>query len=159
MGRKLAFVILSDDELKELKELMRDLALKKKFRMRLRCNALFMSNQCKTVRQISHELNRSTRTVYQWLKRYRQKGIAGIMPRDYSRKLNREQLHELLKESLWYLVGAHTKEFHKRWTFREMSEWVYKRWDITLSPNRMRQIVREALENADMPKVDKNRHG
>jgi len=145
------FVILSKEELSQLQEWMRELSLKKKFHQRLRGNAIFMSNQCKPVPQIALELNRSTRTIYNWLRLYRRKGLAGIIPRVYPRKLSREQIQELLKVSRWYLVGAHSKEFHKRWTFREMAEWVYKTWNIKLSPNRIRQIVREALSRGEIP--------
>jgi transposase len=151
MTRRL-FVILSKEELSQLHEWMRDLALKKKFRQRLKGNAIFMSNQCKTVAQIALDLKRSTRTVYNWLRLYRRQGLAGILPRIYPRRLSREQVQELLKVSRWYLVGAHSKEFHKRWTFREMSEWVYKTWNIKLSPNRIRQIIRESMLNGDIPR-------
>lgn len=151
MGRKLNFVILSKEELEQLREWMREVAMKKKFRIRLRGNAILLSNQCRTVSQIAADLNRSSRTVYQWLRTYRRKGLAGIMPRTYPKKLSHDQVQELLKISRWYLVGAHSKEFHKRWTFREMSEWVDKTCGIKLSSNRIRQIVNETLLSGDVP--------
>jgi len=151
MGRRYKFVILSKEELSQLSEFMHDLARQRKFRIRLRGTVLLMSHQCKTVRQIAQELNRSPRTIYEWLRRYRRQGIEGIMPRRYPRRLSREQLQELLKVSRWHLVGAHSKEFHKRWTFHQMADWVYEKWGIKLSPNRLRQVVREALLKGDIP--------
>lgn len=73
------------------------------------------------------------------------------MPRIYPRRLTHEQVQELLKVSRWHLVGAHTKEFHKRWTFRQMAEWLYQTWGVKLSANRTRQIVRETLLKGDIP--------
>ena len=117
---------------------------KKKLHARLRANALWNSSELGwTVEQIARNLNRSTRIIYSWLRQYKKKGIAGLYDKQKHRSLTREQIKEMMRVSCW----ADVKNFKLRWSFRKIADWVKEKWGIKLSPERIRQMIRNRLNN------------
>ena len=102
-----------------------------------------------TVKEIAGYMVKSERSVYKWLKRYREKGINGITPRVYPTKLTEEQITQLLKVSHysgpWKSRKEYRKEYEKRWSFRRMAKWVKDNWNIKISDERVRQIVYKTI--------------
>lgn len=151
MSRRPDFIHLSKKELDKLEGLMKDLTRNHKYRERRRGNALLMSHQGRTVLQIARSLERSSRTIYEWLRNYRREGLRSLLPRIYPRRLSPEQLKELLRVSLWE-TAVHYKEFwDKVWPYRKMAEWVFQKWGIKLSANRIRQIVHQTYHKIEFP--------
>jgi len=146
MPKKRLSLSLTEVQLKELQEFSSEMARKKNLRARLRGNAVWWSHQGKTVEQIAGELGRSTRTIYGWLNRYQQKGIAGLYDRPRPiKKLTPEQIGQLLDVSNWTRECRDVKERRMRWSYRRIARWVSRQWNIRISHERVRQIIRRRL--------------
>jgi transposase len=141
MSRRYIFLDLNQSELATLQHFMNRMAVKGNFRARLRGSAILMSNQKKTIKEIARSLGKTETSVYNWLKRYREKGIEGIAPFKPQTKLTDEQVKELLSASHYSSLTTNRKEYHNRWSFRRMSKWIEEKWNIKISYERIRQII------------------
>ena len=151
MPQRDIFVTFSPEEMDRFKEIMRQLAILGKIHIRRRGNALLMSHNGKTVPQIACDLGCSKWTIYNWLKAYRRNGFKALEPASYPRRLNDEQLKELIKISGWSAFFTDRKTYRERWTFRRMAEWVEKTWSIKLSPRRLCQMFKELRQSGKFP--------
>jgi len=152
MARHNLFLDLDLSQLATLQHFGKRMAVKGDMHAFCRCNAILFSHQKETVKQIAGSLGRSERSIYKWLKRYREKGINGIAPRAYPTKLTEEQVNQLLKVSHYSGPWKNRKEYEKRWSFRRMAKWVKDNWNIEISDERVRQIVyRYALREGSLP--------
>ena len=144
MPKKHLFIKLSPSELTALDDFMQQMILRHKFRVRLRGNAIWMSSeQHKTVEQIARLLHKSKRSVYSWLKRYKEKGIDGL--KDDDSKLTREQISRMMEISHRSKPIRRGWERKIRWSYRRIAGWVKEQWGITISHERLRQIIRETI--------------
>ena len=146
MPKKHLFITLSPAELTALEDFMKQMSIRHNFRARLRGNAVWMSSeQHKTVEQISRFLNKSTRTVYSWLKQYQEKGLDGL--KDNDGKLTPEQISRMMEISYRSKPLKHGRERKMRWSYRRIAQWVKAQWGITISHERLRQVIRKKLLN------------
>ena len=123
---------------------MMRMAVKGNLRASRRCSVILLAQQKRTVKEIALSLGKSESNVYKWLKRYREKGINGIItPRTYPTKLTEEQVTQLLKVGLYSVAWKNRKEYEKRWPFSRMAKYVKDNWNIEISDERIRQIVRQ----------------
>jgi len=138
---------LDRSEIAKLHDFMSKMARKENFRARRRGSAVWWSHQNRRVKEIARTLGCSTRSVYQWLRRFREKGIAGLLDPSRPVKLTPEQIKQLLEASHWSALGnkKRRQEYRMRWSFRQMAQWIKDQWDIKLSPERVRRIVRQKL--------------
>ena len=151
MARHNLFLDLNLSELATLQHFGKRMLVKGDLRAHLRCNAILFSHQKKTVKQIASFQGKSERSVYKWLKRYREKGINGIAPHIYPAKLTEEQITQLLKVSHYTGVWKNRKEYEKRWSFSRMAKWVKDNWNIKISDERIRQIVYKTIGRGKIP--------
>ncbi|MBI4712423.1 MAG: helix-turn-helix domain-containing protein [Planctomycetes bacterium] len=141
MSRRHIFIKLNESELKELQEFASEMAREKKLNTRRRANALAWSfQQGWSVQQIARDLNRTPRTIYNWFKRYKQKGIAGLYDKPRPAKLTNVQIIEMMRTNHW--IYTDDKTYQMRWSFQKMAKWVKEKWGIELSAERIRQIIR-----------------
>jgi len=145
MGKRYRFLHLDRSELGILNAFISRMAVRRKFKVRRRGQAVWLSHKKRTVEQIAEYLSTTPRSVYQWLKLYRERGIDGIAPRDYACKLTSEQIKQLLKVSRRADSIKNLKDYHNRWSFRKMARWVKDNFDIKISYERVRQIVRQKM--------------
>ncbi|MBI5779259.1 MAG: helix-turn-helix domain-containing protein [Planctomycetes bacterium] len=146
MPKKHLFITLSPSELIALEDFMRLMAFQHKYRARLRGNAIWMSSQQhKTVEQIAKSLNKSKRTIYSWFKQYMEKRIDGL--KDDDSKLTPEQISRMMEISYRSKPLKHGRERKIRWSYRKIAKWVKEQWGITISHERLRQIIRKRLLN------------
>jgi transposase len=144
MPKKHLFITLSPSELTALEDFIRKMGLQHKYRTRLRGNAIWESSQHhKTVEQIAKFLNKSNRTIYSWLRRYKEKGIDGL--KDDDSKLTPEQISRMMEISHRSKPIRYGKERKIRWSYRKIVRWVKEQWSITISHERIRQIIRRKL--------------
>ncbi|MBI4833663.1 MAG: helix-turn-helix domain-containing protein [Planctomycetes bacterium] len=143
MARRNVFIVLDRSEITTLEHFMK----KADFRTRKRAQAVWLSHNMKTVEQISKELNCSEKAVYTWLMKYKKYGIKSLSARDRKKKLAPEQLDELISLSGWSFIHSKgkSKQWEARWSFKKMSLWIKDKWGITLSPERVRQIIHKKL--------------
>ena len=142
MPRNHLNIKLNQSELNRLQNFLSEMARKKKWHTRLRGNVLWQSfKQDLTVEQIARNLNRSTRTIYSWLRHYKEKGIAGLYNKPRARRLTPEQIDQIMQ------VGhrATANDFKIQWSYRKIADWVKDNLGITISPERIRQIIRRKL--------------
>jgi transposase len=147
MSREVRFIVLNRQELKALNDFLSRCTSKSKWRTRKRGQAIYFSHNTKTPPQIARELNCSLWSVYSWLKRYREKGLAGISEPAKQSKLTDAQVRHLIEISHHSKIFASgkSKELQERWSFRKMAKWVKDNWGINLSHERIRQIVHNKL--------------
>ena len=147
MPRRRILLGLDPDELKALTDFMNRSAREQKWRARLRGNAVYLSYQGRIIPEIAQELKCSTQAVYTWLRRFREKGVAGLSDPSRPIKLTPEQIKQLVEVSHWSKIRdkAKRKEYRMRWSFRQMAQWIRDEWNINLSAERVRQIVRQKL--------------
>jgi len=142
MSRRHIFIKLSEAELKELQEFASEMARKKKLNTRRRANALAWSFQPGlTVEQIAKSLNRTPRTIYNWFKRFKEKGIVGLYNKHRPSKLTNAQIIEMMRISHW--IYTDDKSYKMRWSFQKIAGWVKGKWGVKLSAERIRQIIRQ----------------
>jgi transposase len=151
MPQRDIFIVFSPEEMNHLKEIMRQLAISGKIHIRRRGNALLMSHNGKTVPQIACDLGCSKWTIYNWLGDYRRNGFKALEPANYSRKLDDNQLQQLIKVSGWSAFFTNRKLYCARWTFCRMAEWVEKNWGVKLSPRRFCQMFKELRQSGKFP--------
>jgi transposase len=140
MAKRSFFVCLEAVEASRLTAFMNKMAMKGNNRAKLRAKAVWLSHRFRNVNQIAEELGCSIRSVYTWLRRYRAKGITGISEPDKATKLTREQVNQMLETSQW-MVASRSKKYIRPWTYQKMVDWVREQWHITISAERIRQIV------------------
>jgi transposase len=140
MTKQSLFVCLDAAECSRLTAFMNKMALKGNNRAQLRAKAVWLSHHFRKVNQIAEELGCSARSVYTWLRRYRAKSIAGISEPAKATKLTREQINQILETSKW-LASVRTKKYVRPWSYQKMADWVRDQWHITISAERIRQIV------------------
>jgi len=151
MARRPILIGLERDETNTLTEFIHQCARKGNVRMRKRGQAVYLSHEGKRVPQIARELECSENSVYSWLKDYREKGIAGLEEPTHSNKLTAEQLDKVMGISHWVKSvqpesrGAKMKRIQSRWSFRKMTQWIKDNWNIKISHERLRQMVRRRL--------------
>jgi transposase len=119
--------------------------------MRKRGQAVYLSHEGKRVTQIARELECSKNSVYSWLKAYQEEGITGLEEPTHSSKLTPEQLNQVMEISHRLnpiqpeTRGAKIKRIQSRWSFRKMAQWIKDNWNIKISHERLRQMVRQSL--------------
>ena len=138
------FVRLDQVESSRLTAFMNKMALKGNLRAKLRGKAVWLSHRFRKVKQIAEELTCSTRSVYTWLRRYREKGLAGLAEPVKPTKLTSEQINQILKIGN-YLTAVMSKKYVRTWSYQKMAEWVRDQWQITISAERIRQIINKEL--------------
>jgi len=149
MSRRNAFIGLSEAESSALGDFMRSCARHGKLRARKRAQAVYLSAQGRNVPRIAQELECSPDAVYDWLKRYREKGLDGLAEPTFTHKLTGQQIEQLMEISHWNIIVSRRSkkpeiaESHKRWTFRKIARWVKDNWGIKISHERIRQIIQQ----------------
>lgn len=114
-------------------------------RAKLRAQAVWLSHHFRTVKQIAQELNCSSRSVYSWLRQYRKKGLDGLAEPARPGKLTPEQIKQILKAGN-YLAAVTSKKYLATWSYQKTADWVHSQWQISVSAERIRQIVRKELD-------------
>jgi len=145
MPRRHQFLYLDQSELAKLQHFMRRMAVKHDWRARRRGNAILLSHQKRPIPEIARTLGKTEHSIYNWIRLYRAKGIEGIAPFKPPTKLTDEQVKELLSVSHYSALGKSNKDYHNRWSLRRMAQWVGEKWNIQISYERIRQIVRQKL--------------
>lgn len=125
---------------------MNRMTLKGNHRVKLRAQAVWLSHHFRKVDQIAQELNRSTRSVYAWLKAYRAKELAGLSEPPRPVKLTPEQVKKILEVGQ-YLAAARSRKYLPTWSYQKTANWVREQWQITISAERIRQIIVRLLES------------
>lgn len=138
------FVCLEQAECARLTFFMNKMALKGNLRAKLRAQAVWLSHRFRKVNQIAEQLNCSSRSVYTWLRRYQEKGLAGLSEPAKPAKLTPEQVNQILKIGN-YLAAARSKKYMPTWSYQKTAGWVRDQWQITISAERIRQIVNKEL--------------
>ena len=112
--------------------------------------AILVSAQGWTIREICNHHRVSPRTVRDWFHRFQKYGLSSLYYRPRPRSLTVEQENRLLEFSQrakLLQLKARTKIRALRQvmpTYRQCTEWVRQNYGISLSPERVRQIVRSA---------------
>lgn len=140
MTKQSLFVRLDRAECSRLTFFMNKMVLRGNRRVRLRGKAVWLSHRFRKVNQIAEELGCSTRSVYTWLRRYREKGLAGLSEPVKPTKLTPEQINQILEIGHW-LTAVRSKKYVRTWSYQKMAEWIRDQWHITISAERVRQIV------------------
>jgi len=146
MANKRHFVELDKSAMGKLCMFLRQLAMKENWRVRKRASAVYFSCQYRTVPKIAKELRCSESSVYKWLKRYQKYGLDGIATKKPPSKLTPQQASEIIKMSGWKTSHLNGKEFQKAWSFRKIALWIKDNWNITISHERVRQIIQEKMK-------------
>jgi len=145
MANKPHYLELDKSAMGELSQFMHRMALKKKWRARRRASAVYSSYKYRMAGQIAQELGCSVVSVYDWLKRYKQHGLAGIADKTPPTKLTPQQVDEIMKISGWSSAYRSGKDRQKAWSFRRITQWIKDNWNITISYERVRQMVHKKL--------------
>lgn len=147
MPKRPFFLKLDRSEIAKLHDFMSRMAGKRNWRARRRGSAVWWSHQSRRVREIAQTLSCSTRSVYTWLNRFREKGIAGLSDPPRPVKLKPDQVNQLVEVSHWSALGnkKRREEYRMRWSFHKITRWIKDQWGINLSPERVRQIVWQKL--------------
>jgi transposase len=148
MPRRPLLLHLDKDELISLTAFMKRCVREGKLRARKRGNAVYSSHLGVQIPQIAKSLGHPTLTIYRWLKRYQSKGIDGLAEPLKGTKLSDERIRELIRvshRSVNPKNKSERRDFLNRWSFRQMADWAYDKWQIKLSPERIRQIVRKKM--------------
>ena len=149
MSRRRIFIKLSPSELKDLEEVMRNLAHERKYRARFRGNVLWESSeQHLSVKQLAKHYKVTERTIYRWFERFKENGIQGVLDKAKSFRMTPEQVEEIIKVSSWDKLYRDENERRRfRWSYRRIAQWVKEQWGITISHERLRQVIRKKLLN------------
>ncbi|MBI5778817.1 MAG: helix-turn-helix domain-containing protein [Planctomycetes bacterium] len=138
------FIRLEQAECARLTFFMNRMALKGNLRAKLRGQAVWLSHHFRTIKQIAEQLNCSSRSVYTWLRRYRKKGLDGLSEPAKPAKLTPEQINQILKTGN-YLAAMRSKKYVPTWSYHKTANWVRDQWQITISAERIRQIINKEL--------------
>lgn len=144
MPRQHSYIHLNRRELAELNSFMEAMLRQRprKFKARRRAQAIWWSHQGWTVQKISRHYGLAESTVWLWLSRYRQQGVAGLLSKPWRRpqRLNPRRIKELFK--VWRKSPATVGLKARPWTYPLLARWVKKKWGIRLSDKRLGQIIR-----------------
>jgi transposase len=146
MPRPPVFIKLTPARVRKLKKLLKETARKSKLRERRRANAVWISSDQRwTIKQIAEFLGCSRISVYQWFKRFRQKGVAGLARPPRKTKLTPQQIDKILEVSLWKWAYKDKTATKMKWSFRKIAAWVKNEWGIKISHVSIRRIIRQRL--------------
>jgi len=158
MSERPIFLKLTPSELRELNQFMYDCSLQGKFQARLRASAVFLANAGMTVTEIAHEVKAKPQSVYKWLRRYREKGIAGLLSAFHYIKLTPEQIKQVIDISHWSAIGDKRKirEYKSRWSFRKIAHWINDTWGIKISHEGVRQMIHKYFKISRLKRRGQN---
>ncbi|MBI4834219.1 MAG: helix-turn-helix domain-containing protein [Planctomycetes bacterium] len=142
MVRKHKFAEIDQSAMGSLSAYMKKMALEGNIRARTRAQAVYFSYKYLTVAQIAQQMNRSPNTVYMWLRKYREKGLAGIMDKTPPTKLAPAQVDEMMKASGWDKAHKDGRTYQRAWPLRKIAQWIKDRWNIKLSHEGVRKILK-----------------
>ncbi|MFH1231964.1 MAG: helix-turn-helix domain-containing protein [Planctomycetota bacterium] len=147
MPRKPIFISLSPQELERLRNFMAKMVRRRNVRASQRVNALWASSeQHWTVEKIAKWLNRSPHTIYRWFRRYQKKGIDGLYDTPATKnKLTDEQISQILVMSHRLKRPRDGKEALMRWSYQKIARWIKEQWDINISDEGVRKIIRKKI--------------
>lgn len=145
MPPRRSVLVLTKSDLTKLQHFMYRMQAQGNLRARLRGNAVLLAHQHRSVPEIAQALGKDNRTIYRWLKGYRQKGIDGLTEPMRHRKLSPAQVQELMEISHFRDALSNPKIWSSVWTYRKMADWIKENWQIVLSPERVRQIIKQFL--------------
>jgi len=131
---------LTPQALCALDTFMRRAALSHQLRVRKRGNAVDLSSQNYSVRAISRALKVTERSVWTWLHKYEQQGVAGLLDRPRHVSLAPDQITELMR--LRYPSAPKIFKKARAWSYPKLTRWLKEKWGINLSPERLGQIIR-----------------
>lgn len=153
---KTHYIELGLSEAIQLNAFIEHKAYNKRWREHRRAKAIYLSYRCLSVKQITQDLRCSTHSVYAWFKRYEKYGLDGLRTKPVPYKLlTHEQINRIIEISGWKNVlkdgkplrsKLGTKACNKTWSFRKISQWIKDNWHITISHERIRQIIYKELK-------------
>ncbi|MBI4834290.1 MAG: helix-turn-helix domain-containing protein [Planctomycetes bacterium] len=145
MPRRCIFIQLDKSGIASLQHFMSRMAGEGNYHARKRAQAVWFSHEFHTVERIAEELQTSSRSVYQWLKLYKEKGLAGFTYPVRSRKLTAQQIDEIMSVSGWSTYMIKRRASTEGWPSRKIAKWIKDNWKINISHERIRQIVNKKL--------------
>ncbi len=146
MPRRTLFLRLNDKAKAEVVAFMHEATLKYTFRTRRRGNAVLLSSQGWTMKQISRQFKVSTRTVREWFHRFREKGATGLADPPRPCSLTPEQETQLFKTSQRARLLKKThRRIEKLPSYQQLTQWVKQQYGIRLSVMQINRIVRRKL--------------
>ncbi|MBI4834554.1 MAG: helix-turn-helix domain-containing protein [Planctomycetes bacterium] len=146
MAQRCLFIKLSREELFALNKFISDMAVKSKFRARLRGQVAWLSHQNRTPEYIARYFHCPIKSVYKWLRLYRRKGLDGLRYNARKPKLSAEEIAKAMAVSHWADSTNNDKEYRARWTFRRIAGWIKENTGTAISHERIRQIIYKRLK-------------
>jgi len=130
---------LDEHALKELDEFQRQVGWK--FHLRRRGNVVRDAAEGKTIRALAQEWRVCSKTIWNWLNRYKKKGVVGLYDRPRRRgQLSSTQLQTLARMRYpWF--KQHNLKTSRRWSYAKLTHWVRENWHITLTPQYLGQLL------------------
>jgi len=139
---------LTGEDKAQIRSFIKDAIKLSKRRYVKRGKAILLANQGKTIKQISTELDVCAQSVWNWLTKYRESGLDGLNDLEHPPhppgRLNPEQIDKIV--TMRYPgYPKRVKKYDRAWSFRKMSRWIKEEWGVTLSYERIRQILNKKL--------------
>ena len=145
MSQRHILIKLERPELYALNQFISDMAVKGNNRARVRGQVIWFSHQNHIPRDIAQRLNCPLKSVYKWLRIYRKSGLKGLSDKTRQAKLTPDQINEIMGISNWAGSLDNQKKYQQRWPFRKIARWIKDKWNINLSHERVRQIVKKKM--------------
>jgi transposase len=142
MSQRYLLIPLSRTELFAIKTFISDMAAKRNNRARIRGQIVWLSHQNYIPERIAEYLKCPLYSVYHWLRVYRRKGIKGLYDKPRPTKLTQAQMEQIFRISRWQNPVNNPGDARLRWTFRKIAQWVKDNFKISISHERIRQIIK-----------------
>lgn len=154
MGRNTAPINLSRSQLEALRKKQRKFSEAGQHRWADRCRAVILCSEGYGIGDISKILDRPYRTVQDWCRLFRERGIRGMEPRTSSRG-SKKKLGEHERKLLAKAIerGPLRCGFKGSvWTSVMVAEYIKKRWGVEYHPGHVRRLLHKLGFSVQFPR-------
>lgn len=143
---------LSEQATKDLASFMGQTARQRQVRVRKRGSAVHWSARGLTVQQISRNLGVTEQSVWRWLHNFQRSGVNGLLDPVPRSALTPDQMVEITRLRFPMHKSKRTGKLRvqeNKISYRKIAAWIKSKWGVSLSYERVRQIIRKNLRDPE----------